>query len=207
MQNLRSGNQDIPCASRFSVSLAPALLAVSLMACTAGCTGLPESYVADYNRASAVSSAKTGPKTQQELETMFLALRALFADLKQPGLSAAIENTYAEKLYFNDTLHTFHERKSLSEYLLATASRVSETRTRFKEYAQSDDSYFVRWEMDIVVRVAGKSVKTNSIGMSQIKFDQNGKIVFHQDFWDNSDGLFRHLPFVGFVLNKTYQRL
>jgi len=48
----------------------------------------------------------------------------------------------------------------------------------------------------------GKSIDSKSIGISQIRLNDAGQIVFHQDFWDNTSGFFGHLPIVGGVINK-----
>jgi len=134
-------------------------------------------------------------------------MEMLFSDLKHPDLEQRIRRTYAPSLYFNDTLRTYRTLEEVVDYLLETANRVTETKAQFEEISSSNESYFIRWKMIMKFSVNGETIETESIGVSQIKFDSSGKVIFHQDFWDNTEGFFRHLPLVGYVLDKTIQKL
>ena len=134
-------------------------------------------------------------------------MEMLFSDLKHPDLEQRIRRTYAPSLYFNDTLRTYRTLDEVVDYLLETANRVTETKAQFEEISSSNESYFIRWKMIMKFSVNGETIETESIGVSQIKFDSSGKVIFHQDFWDNTEGFFRHLPLVGYVLDKTIQKL
>ena len=175
-----------------------------------GCGGVTTNgYVEEYVAANKLNPTRsTGVnKNAQEKKELFRNIENLFSDLKQPDLEQKIANTYAENIYFNDTLHTYFHRDEIVSYLLATADRVLGAKTKFEEIAQSERSYFVRWKMDITFLLQGKRIHAESIGVSQIKFDDQGKVIFHQDFWDNTEGFFRHLPIVGYVVGKAKERL
>ena len=143
----------------------------------------------------------------QDHEKLFRNMEMLFSDLKHPDLEQRIRRTYAPSLYFNDTLRTYRTLEEVVDYLLETANRVTETKAQFEEISSSNESYFIRWKMIMKFSVNGETIETESIGVSQIKFDSSGKVIFHQDFWDNTEGFFRHLPLVGYVLDKTIQKL
>ena len=183
---------------------------VGLAAALSACHSTREySYVPDYETAvdSVQGTSPAQTASQEEIWEKFGNMKAVFNDLKDPNLETHIRNAYAEELYFNDTFHTFDDRDQLIDYLLATADRVKSTTTEFEEVGMSGSSYFLRWKMHIEVEVSGETIVTDSIGVSQIRFDESGKVVFHQDFWDNTEGFFRHLPVVGYVLDKTFERL
>ena len=128
-------------------------------------------------------------------------------DLKAPDMAQHIEAAYAEELYFNDTLKTLISRDSLVDYLKQTAERVDYNRVQIEDIIDSGENYYVRWTMQTGFSVFGRSIETESIGMSHIRLDDQGKINFHQDFWDNTEGFFRHIPVVGYLIGKTKQRL
>lgn len=46
-----------------------------------------------------------------------------------------------------------------------------------------------------------------SVGMSHIRFDADGKVILHQDFWDSTGGLFEHVPGLGWMLRSVKSRL
>jgi hypothetical protein len=33
--------------------------------------------------------------------------------------------------------------------------------------------------------------------MTQLRFDREGRIILHQDFWDPGAGIYQHLPVLG----------
>ena len=63
------------------------------------------------------------------------------------------------------------------------------------DVARSGANYYVRWTMEVRFKGARDSVFT--IGMTQLRFNEQGLIVFHQDFWDSTAGFFEHLPVLG----------
>ncbi|MBX2867538.1 MAG: nuclear transport factor 2 family protein [Acidiferrobacterales bacterium] len=144
---------------------------------------------------------------QSALHAKFANFIGLFAEFKHHDLRPLIEEVYSEELYFNDTIHTFNSREVMLEYMQNTADRVEYTNVDIKDIVQSGDDFYVRWAMDTGFKVFGKQIETHSIGMTHIRFDEDGRINFHQDFWDNTEGFFRHLPVIGYLINKTKQRL
>ena len=43
--------------------------------------------------------------------------------------------------------------------------------------------------------------------MSHIRFDREGKVVLHQDYWGSATGSYQHLPVVGRLINWVKSRL
>lgn len=160
-----------------------------------------ESFANDENNSVQLHNEKDA------IEAKFVKFRELFADIHHPQLQQLVEHVYAEEFYFNDTLQTHSKRETLIEYLLETQQKVDFNKVEIHEITPGGGGYYVRWSMDTGFTVFGKSIETHSIGITQIRLDQNGKVNFHQDFWDNTEGFFRHIPVVGYFINKTKQRL
>jgi hypothetical protein len=36
--------------------------------------------------------------------------------------------------------------------------------------------------------------------MSHLRFNNEGKIILHQDYWDSMQGFYQHIPIIGGVL-------
>jgi len=149
---------------------------------------------------NAAASMSDASPEKRALQSKFANFRGLFAEFKDADMRPRVESVYAEKLYFNDTLHTFNSREVMLQYMQDTADRVDFTNVDIKDIVQSGDDYYVRWAMDTGFTVFGKQIKTHSIGMTHIRFDESGLINFHQDFWDNTE-------VIGFLINRTKQRL
>ncbi len=156
-------------------------------------------YVSDYND---TLESVDGNKPDMAYPDELANLIRLFSDLKSDNVSQQVMDTYSQTLYFNDTLHTFTDRDKLAEYLIDGAQRVDDISIAFHDVAITGENYYVRWIMRMQFRVLRKSVDSQSIGISHIRFDEAGKINFHQDFWDNTAGFFEHLPFVGGMISR-----
>lgn len=156
-------------------------------------------YVSEYNASLDSNSAD---KTVFQPPVEFENLVKLFSDLKSNQVSQRVIDTYSKELYFNDTLHTFTARDELSEYLIDGAHRVDDISITFHDIASSGDNHYLRWVMQMKFKVMGKSIDTKSIGISQFRFDEAGKINFQQDFWDNTAGFFGHLPLLGGLITR-----
>jgi hypothetical protein len=43
-------------------------------------------------------------------------------------------------------------------------------------------------------------VTSNTVGVTHLRFDEAGRIILHQDFWDSAEGLYRHIPVLGSLI-------
>ena len=68
------------------------------------------------------------------------------------------------------------------------------------------DHYF-RWKMMIRFKRFKKNRDTWTVGMSHLRFNAQGLVVYHQDYWNAADGIFRHIPVLGNMINAVINRL
>jgi len=57
--------------------------------------------------------------------------------------------------------------------------------------------------METGFRVPGNAIEASSIGITQMRFDQQDKINLHQDFWDSTERLFRHISVAGYPVDQV----
>jgi hypothetical protein len=93
-------------------------------------------------------------------------LITLYNQMKQISLVDQITETYAEKLFFNDTLVTLHNRKDLLKYLQRTQQQLDSMSFEVLGIQEKGDDVFVRWTMHTRFTVMGQSRTIQSIGMS-----------------------------------------
>lgn len=108
-----------------------------------------------------------------------------------------MDQIYADQLYFNDTLVTLRDRRTLQEHLLATAERLSHMSLQPVNIIRDDNQIYLVWVMEARFSLLGRERLSRTIGISQLRFNRNGQVFFHQDFWDSSQGLDQHLPVLG----------
>ena len=110
-------------------------------------------------------------------------------------------------LDLDDTLKEIRGIDALEPYLLESAAAVESCTVDIGDVAAHDGNYYFRWTMDIRFKSIKKGQLTRSIGISHIRFNKEGKICLHQDYWDSTSGFFQHVPFVGYLIRKIKARI
>jgi hypothetical protein len=131
-----------------------------------------------------------------------------FADFSPNKISVLLDQTYAKDVWFNDTLKTIVGRDALRVYLGHSAEAVQSCVVEVKETLKNaEGDYFVRWVMTIRFKKFKKGQDTQTIGISHLRFDADGLVCFHQDYWDSTAGIFEHIPVLGWAIRKIKARL
>ena len=177
------------------------LLTAALVIARCGSTPMLSNYSTSYQQ------ALTQYPASYASDTLVEQFAAVYSDLKSPDLGAAVDNTYAVDLYFNDTFNTFTSRQQLKEYLLHTADNLRTSSVRVDDIARSGNDVYIRWQMAIELDVKGRKVASDSVGITHLRFNGEGQIVVHQDYWDGVEGFYQHLPYVGYWIRKLRDKL
>lgn len=133
--------------------------------------------------------------------------QAVFDHFTPDQLPAVVRDAYAEGLFFNDSLKTVREREALAEYLAESARAVQHCTVHVDEWTPADTGWYVRWRMTIRFRRFKPDTDTESIGVSHVVFDRDGRVALHQDFRDAAGGFYEHLPLVGGLVRRIRRRL
>jgi len=163
---------------------------------------VPKPYVKAYHQALAQH-----PGHEAGIEAGLSEFEAVYGDLTHPRIGARIAALYAEELYFNDSLTTFRQREALVDYMVRTSRELAQSEVRIESIARAGADVYVRWSMRFHATAMGRKIESESIGMSHLRFDEQGRIVVHQDFWDAAGGVYRHLPVVGYGLDLVDRRM
>lgn len=133
-------------------------------------------------------------------------MQRIFADMSKGATADNIRTVYAEKLYFNDTFKVITHRDELIQYLTST-TESADSKVDILEVIKSDSDYYVRWRMHMTFTAVGKDISSESVGISQLRFNEQGQITFQHDFWNSAEAFYEHLPFIGRFLIKIKQNL
>lgn len=120
-----------------------------------------------------------------------------YGDFTGDQLGERLNELYAREFYFNDTLHTHRTRPELVAYLEQTRDRLEAMSLEVLDTQVQGRDLYLRWAMHTEFEPLFSTVAADTVGMSHLRFNQAGKVVLHQDFWDSRQGVFEHLPIVG----------
>ncbi|GIX36366.1 MAG: hypothetical protein KatS3mg126_2145 [Lysobacteraceae bacterium] len=134
--------------------------------------------------------------------------KAFFSSFQPDRVDRLLPATYAEDVYFNDTLKTVRGREALARYLRESAAAVEDCRVEVIEASRiRPGEFWLRWQMMIRFRRFARGRDTFSIGASHLRFDAAGKVAYQQDYWNAAEGLFRHIPLLGWMITAIQRRL
>lgn len=174
-----------------AIGIFAAIAAASL----AGCSNGPADFTGEYR---AALGARPGvPLTPQSARVAVEGFAGLYGDLTISNVTANTRKVYASDAWFNDTIATEVGIAAIEKYLLRTAEGADVVSADINDVAVSGSDCYVRWTMEIRTKnlAGGRPVVTE--GVSQLRFDREGRIVLHQDFWNPATGIYQHLPLLG----------
>lgn len=136
------------------------------------------------------------------------AFAAFFSSFAAERVDTLLAATYADNVYFNDTLKSLRGIEALRHYLKDSAGAVDECRVGILETTRTaHDEHLVRWTMMIRFKRFKRGIDTHSIGVSHLRFNAQGRVVYHQDYWNAADGLYQHVPVLGGAIRALQRRL
>ncbi|MDX2080612.1 MAG: nuclear transport factor 2 family protein [Terrimicrobiaceae bacterium] len=169
-------------------------LALALCLFLVGCSSTPKpDPVAEY--LTAEESIRGTVLSPADAEAAMGRFSRFFSNVNAEAVETQIPALYAPDAFFNDTLKTIRGRDAIQAYFRKVASSTDLVSTRVIDSARSGENYYVRWVMDVRFKGSDKTIRT--IGMTHLRFDEEGRIVLHQDFWDSTAGFFEHVPVLG----------
>lgn len=179
-------------------TLIPLIVAGALMFC--GCSTKNKEMgpdLADYRNALSQTDGMPGMNPGSAIEKEALER---FVDFYAIYSAAAIRNrirdVYDEHAWFGDPYHSVRGIEEIERYFLAMAEPVASCSFTVDSIQRSGTDYYAHWTMRLVSKAAGDET-IEAIGLSHVRFNDRGRIVFQQDYWDTSVLLDR-LPVVGF---------
>ena len=149
------------------------------------------------------------PAAGSEAESQALArFASFFSSFAPDRVQTLLAETYAADVYFNDTLKAVRGLDNLGHYLKDSAQAVEDCRVHIHETTRTaHGEHLVRWSMMIRFKRLRRGVDTWTVGMSHLRFDAQGRVVYQQDYWNAADGIFQHIPLLGAAINAIKRRL
>jgi len=174
-----------------------------------GCTSKSKDLVPDaainiaaLERSQSIASMKPGSAVETAALERFTVF---YADYSADAIRSGIRAVYADDAWFGDPFHVVTGIDDIEHYFVVMAEPVEQCTFRIDSIQRSGDDYFARWTMELESKAA-KGERIEAIGLSHVRFNAEGKIVFQQDYWDTS-AMFDRLPVVGYWTRLVKTRI
>ena len=178
-----------------------------IFACsTAACAGRSgsenPSYPAAY-RAALIETEQAAPVRKEDLELFIKFLESIGT----PGSAQAASELYSENIHFSDALILTRDKQVIVQHFSDLEAAGNRVKVTMHQKLISGNDIFLVWSMEARFTPIRREMISDSLGVTHLRFDRNGKVILHQDFWDSTEGFFRHIPVLGSVVNAVKRRV
>jgi hypothetical protein len=138
---------------------------------------------------------------------MLSALEGLFTNYTRANLEAEVTRVYAEQIYFRDAFKQLDSAEAVRDYLVHGLEPVSGVRFKFNRVLRSGGDFYVDWTMAIDFKKTPPDTWEESMGVSHFRFNSEGQVIFHQDYWDPTDIVYKRIPLVKQLIAYVKKKL
>lgn len=192
----------------YSITSAAALTLAGIIM-SSGCTSKSKNRSPDWslnvealNKVDQMESMEPGSIVEKKALERF---EQFYKDYSVEAIRDGIRDVYADDAWFGDPFHIVEGIDDIEHYFVVMAEPVESCTFSIDSMQRSGNDYYSRWTMRLESSAAkGELIET--IGMSHIRFNAEGKIIFQQDYWDTSAMLDR-LPVVGYWTRLVKSRI
>lgn len=114
---------------------------------------------------------------------------------------------YSANAYFKDPFNEVRGVAAIQRIFTHMFSQVSEPRFVVTEQVADAGGVMLIWEFYYRVRLWGKGEAQVMRGVSHLKFDPDGKVNYHRDYWDTAEELYMKLPALGTLMRGLRRML
>ena len=143
-----------------------------------------------------------GSEEEQAAIELFVSLYTTYTEA---NIRRHARELYAHNAYYRDSLTEMQGIENIESYLIQGTHIMHALAFDLQDVAVHDGNYYFRW----ITRFSHKLNKdkvTHLPGISHVRFNKEGKIIFHQDFWD-AGVIYERLPIIGFFIRWLKKRM
>ena len=137
---------------------------------------------------------------------MLQRVEDLFTNYCHENLSENTTKVYAREVYFRDAFKQLHTAEEIRTYFLEGLAPLEGAEFVFNRIIGSKGDYYLDWTMRLDFKKTPPGTWEESIGMTRMRFNSEGQIIFHQDYWDPTDIVYQRIPIakqlIGYVKGK-----
>ncbi len=138
-----------------------------------------------------------------EAAAAFGRLQRYFDGMTVASVREQTTAVYAPGGYLNDTLVGIDGADRIEAYFAHTMEKASLLKVEFLDQAPAGIDWYARWRMTVVAEGLNGGEPVVTYGVTQLRFDGEGRVLIHKDFWDSGTGLHEQLPGVGAIVRAV----
>ena len=144
-------------------------------------------------------------KTPEKVTSGIDRFHELFEDFRPSVVSDRSRWLYSPDVYFNDGIAELKGSDAVARYLGRAATATASLSVDVEEMTRTDNGVYIRWIMRVTTKPNAMTIIAP--GISHLRFNEDGRITYHRDYWDASAALSEMVPLAGFILKAIKANL
>ncbi len=130
-----------------------------------------------------------------------------FYEALAPGDIARLPEIYTADAYFRDPFNDTRGVAEIQRIFARMFDHLADCRFAIREKVVDQSAALLTWDFTFRMRGYKPDTVQTIHGASHLKFDAEGRIVYHRDYWDTAEELYAKLPLIGPVMRYLKRRL
>ncbi|RPH44588.1 MAG: nuclear transport factor 2 family protein [Burkholderiales bacterium] len=119
---------------------------------------------------------------------------------------ARLGELYAADAFFKDPFNEVRGVPAIARIFEHMFVQVDAPRFKVRETVAQGDSAFLVWDFEFAFRRPLPAGPRRIRGCSHLRFDADGRVAFHRDYWDAAEELYEQLPAIGVLMRWLRRR-
>ncbi len=183
----------------------PALLAALLAACSSPPRKEAMS-VLDWHKAALEATAPervgtVAPGSPEEAAAV-ARFQEYWSSFTPERVHSKLSSVYAPDAWLDDTIKSLHGLDAIEAYMAESAGGAESCSVEPEDWTRKGPDFYMRWKMHVRFKKLKKGETTSTLGVTHLRFNVDGKVAYHQDYWDSARGIWEHVPVLGWAIRK-----
>lgn len=152
-----------------------------------------------------LNATKTPPPPDLPLRDAAARAVELFETLTPSSLSR-LDTLYAPRAYFKDPFNEVRGVAGIKQVFSHMYESLVQPRFVVTGCIVDGAQCFLTWDFQFRLKNFDRLTEQTVRGGSHLKFDAEGRVDFHRDYWDAAEELYEKLPVVGGLMRWLKKR-
>lgn len=130
-----------------------------------------------------------------------------FIERLSPQTIGRLDELAAPGMHFRDPFNDTHGVEATKRVLARIFREVDDPRYLVTHAALDGDTCFLRWKFTCRPRLSGRGHPWIVDGITEVRFNDQGKVVEHVDYWDAGHYVYERLPLFGYLVRFIRKRM
>jgi len=120
---------------------------------------------------------------------------------------AVLAQLYHPDVRFIDPVHQIDGLSALQQYFDHAYARLDSCSFMAKAMAGQATQGFVSWQMQFSHQAIAGGEMITVDGCTELHWHQDGRIIYHRDYYDLTQMVYQHVPVVAWLTGKIKQKM